>query len=218
MIGVKEMRRSMRFVGVVAAFAMAAMAAIPAQADPGIGQVFDDTNFSCGNNNPGDHCVDTTGQPGTAGTHDWKAYSIFSSSVRGEWTNGGTQHFEIKPGATQNDDNRMSADFTVSPGQKYSATAWVITNNYQLPFRARLVLHWWDTESHGSFKGECGVPFNANSSQTAQSFSTGTCTVPTGAHDVAVSIGANNGCDGCPDNGAGYGTVKITRVKFVRES
>jgi hypothetical protein len=94
--------------------------------------------------------------------------------------------------------------------------AWVRTINYQTPFRARLTLHFWSSTTHdpGTLVGECNEYLPASPS-VGYTLVEVQCAAPANTVEADLSVRANNGCSGCSDNGAGYGTVVVDRIKMT---
>lgn len=142
----------------------------------------------------------------------------FSSSECDQWTQDSYQWFKIVQAADNNGDCGMYREWwwDPAPGDTFEATAKIRAQNFSNPFRGRLVIHFWrgwETE----LTRECSIPIDA-SSMSGSTFVTVTkkCVVPSDKETDVVKVGirANNGCSGCSDNGAGYGTMAVTRFKL----
>jgi hypothetical protein len=145
----------------------------------------------------------------------------FASHECDQWTAGGEQFFKITQDANNNGDCGMYREWWWDPvgGESFRAKARVNAQNFSTPFGARITISFWRGWETDMLK-ECSNRISASSltGSTPVEISKD-CTLPktiTNADVVKVHIRANNGCAGCSDNGAGYGTIKVSKFTFER--
>jgi hypothetical protein len=175
----------------------------PAASDPPVGEIFDHGCFSDG---PDGNGVDDRY---TAPLSD------FAGSEVHRWTEGCVQKLRIRPSANNNGDAGMAKKFSASENQRYRAQAWVKVRDADLPFRARLTIHFWNA-SHTNFLGECNDFFSPQYVVTDWVLMETACWTKNNTGIVDVHIRANNGGCGTCSPGAGSGTVWVDRLRFAR--
>ena len=170
-----------------------------------IGEVFDHPTFSDADYN------------GVDERYKSDAWVDFGGDEYRLWVENDFHKLRIKPEANNNGDAGIWKAFGAAPQQVFKAQAWVKAVDFEKPFRSRLTIHFWRDSSHQDFLGECNATLDANYVQTGYvMIEVSGCRAPWYTGEVDVAIRANNGCSGCADNGAGYGTVVVDRLRFVR--
>lgn len=183
------------------------LGAAPGHATP-VGEIFDHNTFS------------PEGNPSLDSRYKSDGFVDFSSNEYTQWIpSNGDQILKIKEEANNNGDNGMFKDFSASANQTYKAQAWVWEHSWGWPFGTRVVIHFWNSSSHGTFLGECGTRHVADLFQNGYDEVSVSCSkTDSRIGDVDISVKANNGCSGCANNGDGYGRTDITRIRFSRTS